>query len=189
MVCLSENPFFSSQINYKLVLCRYVTTSLCGEACPCPDILVAVLFWIGYFNSTLNPLIYAYFNRDFREAFKNTLECVFLCLNKKTAYSAYYVQGAEWHHRICVEHFVQTFAQWLKLIIIDICAHIMQKWSKLYTVQCARKVKHKVQTLRLEVICFYSTYIYLVEYSIYTRQCKTTTQQNKHILALCSSVN
>lgn len=71
--------------------CRYVTTSLCGEACPCPDILVAVLFWIGYFNSTLNPLIYAYFNRDFREAFKNTLECVFLCLNKKTAYSAYYV--------------------------------------------------------------------------------------------------
>lgn len=39
--------------------------------------MVAVLFWIGYFNSTLNPLIYAYFNRDFREAFKNTLECLF----------------------------------------------------------------------------------------------------------------
>uniref|UniRef100_A0A1B0DQ68 G-protein coupled receptors family 1 profile domain-containing protein n=1 Tax=Phlebotomus papatasi TaxID=29031 RepID=A0A1B0DQ68_PHLPP len=57
---------------------RYVVTTLCGEeACPCPDIVVAVLFWIGYFNSTLNPLIYAYFNRDFREAFKNTLECIF----------------------------------------------------------------------------------------------------------------
>lgn len=56
--------------------CRYLTTSLC-ETCPSPDILVAILFWIGYFNSTLNPLIYAYFNRDFREAFKNTLTCLF----------------------------------------------------------------------------------------------------------------
>lgn len=57
---------------------RYLTVSLCGkELCPCPDIVVTVLFWIGYFNSTLNPLIYAYFNRDFREAFRGTLECVF----------------------------------------------------------------------------------------------------------------
>ncbi|GAB0092528.1 Octopamine receptor beta-3R [Sergentomyia squamirostris] len=70
----------------------YVITTLCGEeACPCPDIVVAVLFWIGYFNSTLNPLIYAYFNRDFREAFKNTLQCVFPCWMKKSPYSAYYV--------------------------------------------------------------------------------------------------
>ncbi|XP_055712704.1 octopamine receptor beta-3R-like isoform X2 [Phlebotomus papatasi] len=69
----------------------YVITSLCREACPCPDIVVAVLFWIGYFNSTLNPLIYAYFNRDFREAFKNTLQCVFPCCMKKSPYSAYYV--------------------------------------------------------------------------------------------------
>lgn len=59
------------------VSCRYITASLCGQACPSPDILVAILFWIGYFNSTLNPLIYAYFNRDFREAFKNTLNCLF----------------------------------------------------------------------------------------------------------------
>jgi octopamine receptor beta len=54
-----------------------VIITLCGEACPCPDIVVALLFWIGYFNSTLNPIIYAYFNRDFREAFKNTLICIF----------------------------------------------------------------------------------------------------------------
>uniref|UniRef100_A0A1B6DUI6 Octopamine receptor beta-2R n=1 Tax=Clastoptera arizonana TaxID=38151 RepID=A0A1B6DUI6_9HEMI len=44
------------------------------------DTVVAVLFWIGYFNSTLNPIIYAYFNRDFREAFKNTLQCAFCSL-------------------------------------------------------------------------------------------------------------
>lgn len=53
-------------------------TSLCDkEICPCPNIVVATVFWIGYFNSTLNPLIYAYFNRDFREAFRNTLHCIF----------------------------------------------------------------------------------------------------------------
>ncbi|XP_037956484.1 octopamine receptor beta-3R-like [Teleopsis dalmanni] len=69
----------------------YVITSLCGAACPCPDVVVVVLFWIGYFNSTLNPLIYAYFNRDFREAFRNTLECVLPCLQKRNPYNAYYV--------------------------------------------------------------------------------------------------
>ncbi|RZF46177.1 hypothetical protein LSTR_LSTR017498 [Laodelphax striatellus] len=61
----------------------YVITTLCGPACYCPDSLVAVLFWIGYFNSTLNPLIYAYFNRDFREAFKNTLQCAFCSLCRR----------------------------------------------------------------------------------------------------------
>ena len=63
-------PFFS----------WYVIVSLCGkEVCPCPPIVVSILFWIGYFNSMLNPLIYAYFNREFREAFKKTLICVFHC--------------------------------------------------------------------------------------------------------------
>uniref|UniRef100_A0A8D9A515 Octopamine receptor beta-2R n=1 Tax=Cacopsylla melanoneura TaxID=428564 RepID=A0A8D9A515_9HEMI len=61
----------------------YVITSLCGEACDCPDYVVAIFFWIGYFNSTLNPLIYAYFNRDFREAFKNTLQCAFCSLCRR----------------------------------------------------------------------------------------------------------
>ena len=55
----------------------YLSIMLCGDACYCPDIVVEVLFWIGYFNSTLNPLIYAYFHKDFREAFRNTLICVF----------------------------------------------------------------------------------------------------------------
>ncbi|XP_043588461.1 octopamine receptor beta-3R-like isoform X3 [Bombus pyrosoma] len=57
----------------------YLTTTLCGEACYCPDTVVSVLFWIGYFNSALNPLIYAYFNRDFREAFKDTLMSALPC--------------------------------------------------------------------------------------------------------------
>lgn len=64
----------------------YLITSLCGpELCPTPDVVVAILFWIGYFNSTLNPIIYAYFNRDFREAFKNTLICIFCSLCRRNS--------------------------------------------------------------------------------------------------------
>ncbi|CAK9811452.1 Octopamine receptor beta-1R [Anthophora plagiata] len=57
----------------------YIITSLC-DSCESSDAVVAVVFWVGYFNSALNPLIYAYFNRDFRAAFRKTLEscCVAL---------------------------------------------------------------------------------------------------------------
>jgi len=52
----------------------YIYDALCGEHCPeTPPIVVSVLFWIGYVNSALNPLIYALFNRDFRHAFQSTL--------------------------------------------------------------------------------------------------------------------
>lgn len=56
----------------------YVTVHLCDD-CTCPDIVVEILFWIGYFNSSLNPLIYAYFNTDFREAMKDTVMSQFCC--------------------------------------------------------------------------------------------------------------
>lgn len=35
---------------------------------------MVIVFWIGYFNSALNPIIYAYFNREFRGAFKKTIQ-------------------------------------------------------------------------------------------------------------------
>nr|NP_001317479.1 octopamine receptor beta-3R-like [Nicrophorus vespilloides]AHN85843.1 octopamine beta receptor 3 [Nicrophorus vespilloides] len=58
----------------------YVISTVCGEEkCPTPEPVVGMLFWIGYFNSAINPLIYAYFNRDFREAFKDTLLCALPC--------------------------------------------------------------------------------------------------------------
>ncbi|XP_043269309.1 octopamine receptor beta-3R-like isoform X3 [Venturia canescens] len=57
----------------------YLTTSLCGDTCQCPNVVVTIVFWIGYFNSALNPLIYAYFNRDFRDAFKDTLKSALPC--------------------------------------------------------------------------------------------------------------
>ncbi|MCL4133043.1 UNVERIFIED_CONTAM: hypothetical protein GTU68_008544 [Idotea baltica] len=60
----------------------YVTFNLCGEACECPQPVITTLFWIGYFNSTLNPFIYAYFRKDFREAFMKTLRRLQCCCRK-----------------------------------------------------------------------------------------------------------
>lgn len=53
---------------------RYNISSMCGDACTAPRFVVKIVFWIGYFNSALNPVIYAYFNREFRYAFQRTLK-------------------------------------------------------------------------------------------------------------------
>ena len=56
----------------------YLTVTICGDTyCPCPDIVVSILFWIGYFNSTLNPVIYVMTNRDFKDAFTDILRKIF----------------------------------------------------------------------------------------------------------------
>lgn len=72
----------------------YITVFLC-DSCRenCPDEVVAVVFWIGYFNSTLNPIIYAYFNREFREAFKNTLQCAFCSMCRRPPSSLDYMDN------------------------------------------------------------------------------------------------
>ncbi len=58
----------------------YLTVTICGDTyCPCPDIVVSILFWIGYFNSTLNPFIYVMTNRDFKDAFTDILRRIFCC--------------------------------------------------------------------------------------------------------------
>ena len=41
-------PFFS----------WYLTVTICGDLCPCPNIIVAILFWIG----ELNPVLIAFIN-------------------------------------------------------------------------------------------------------------------------------
>ena len=53
--------------------CWYTTTNVFNLSYP--PILEYLLFWIGYSNSTLNPLIYASFNSEFREAFRQLLTC------------------------------------------------------------------------------------------------------------------
>ncbi|XP_058827434.1 octopamine receptor Oamb isoform X3 [Topomyia yanbarensis] len=37
------------------------------------ELLFSILFWLGYCNSAVNPLIYALFSRDFRQAFKRII--------------------------------------------------------------------------------------------------------------------
>lgn len=56
-------PFFFS----------YSLYGICRKACEIPDPLFKFFFWIGYCNSSLNPVIYTIFNQDFRRAFQKIL--------------------------------------------------------------------------------------------------------------------
>jgi dopamine receptor D1 len=52
----------------------FFTINVIGAFCHCiPPIIFSVFTWLGYFNSTLNPVIYSIFNTEFREAFKRVL--------------------------------------------------------------------------------------------------------------------
>lgn len=39
------------------------------------DVVWSIVFWLGYLNSALNPVIYTVFNREFRICFKRLLTC------------------------------------------------------------------------------------------------------------------
>ncbi|XP_020300699.1 5-hydroxytryptamine receptor 2A-like isoform X2 [Pseudomyrmex gracilis] len=43
------------------------------NTCKPPELLSSVFLWLGYFNSTLNPVIYTVFSPEFRQAFKRML--------------------------------------------------------------------------------------------------------------------
>ncbi|OCT88663.1 alpha-2Db adrenergic receptor [Xenopus laevis] len=51
----------------------YSLESVCRKRCGISDALFNFFFWIGYCNSSLNPIIYTVFNRDFRKAFRRLL--------------------------------------------------------------------------------------------------------------------
>lgn len=56
-------PFFFS----------YSLYGICRDLCMIPETLFKFFFWIGYCNSSLNPVIYTIFNQDFRRAFQKIL--------------------------------------------------------------------------------------------------------------------
>jgi len=60
-------PFFT--INVVAAFCH-------GGEC-IPKIVFGVFTWLGYLNSTMNPIIYSVFNRQFRDAFKRVLNIRF----------------------------------------------------------------------------------------------------------------
>ncbi|XP_017033150.1 5-hydroxytryptamine receptor 2A [Drosophila kikkawai] len=49
-----------------------LTMPLCA-ACEISDSVASLFLWLGYFNSTLNPVIYTIFSPEFRQAFKRIL--------------------------------------------------------------------------------------------------------------------
>lgn len=46
---------------------------LCTKSCHFSPYLISTFLWLGYFNSTLNPIIYTIFSPDFRNAFNRLL--------------------------------------------------------------------------------------------------------------------
>ena len=64
LFCVCWLPFF---IIYLLV-------PFCTR-CHIPDQFVLFITWLGYLNSFINPFVYAFLQRDFRNAFKRILLC------------------------------------------------------------------------------------------------------------------
>ena len=55
-------PFFVTVL--VMTICRQ---------CWMSDLMFSIFLWLGYFNSTLNPIIYTIFSPEFRQAFKRIL--------------------------------------------------------------------------------------------------------------------
>ncbi|XP_054592932.2 alpha-1A adrenergic receptor isoform X2 [Nothobranchius furzeri] len=53
-----------------------------------PETLFKVIFWLGYFNSCLNPIIYPCYSREFKQAFIRILRCRWK--RKSQGWQAYY---------------------------------------------------------------------------------------------------
>ncbi|XP_062857045.1 adrenoceptor alpha 1Bb [Trichomycterus rosablanca] len=52
-----------------------------------PETLFKVVFWLGYFNSVVNPVIYPCYSREFRRAFAHILRCQWTQPSWRTFYS------------------------------------------------------------------------------------------------------
>uniref|UniRef100_A0AAG5DGD2 G-protein coupled receptors family 1 profile domain-containing protein n=1 Tax=Anopheles atroparvus TaxID=41427 RepID=A0AAG5DGD2_ANOAO len=59
------------------------------ESCAINDTVASLFLWLGYFNSTLNPVIYTIFSPEFRQAFKRILFGTKTLLESLTARATY----------------------------------------------------------------------------------------------------
>lgn len=62
--------FFVCWVPFTLM---YMLRSLCQHCSHLDEHVTAFIIWLGYINSSLNPLLYTLFNDDFRKAFKKLL--------------------------------------------------------------------------------------------------------------------
>lgn len=61
----------------------YVILPFCDSCIEPNDKIINFITWLGYINSSLNPVIYTIFNLDFRKAFARYLRCSSTSINKK----------------------------------------------------------------------------------------------------------
>lgn len=57
------------------IFCWLGFSILYGFSIETNEVVWSVVFWLGYLNSALNPVIYTVFNREFRTCFKRLLTC------------------------------------------------------------------------------------------------------------------
>ncbi|XP_052005168.1 alpha-1A adrenergic receptor-like [Xyrauchen texanus] len=58
-----------------------------------PDTIFKIIFWLGYFNSCLNPIIYPCYSREFKQAFSRILRCRFHH-RRRSGWRAYNYHGS-----------------------------------------------------------------------------------------------
>uniref|UniRef100_A0A914S4Y3 G-protein coupled receptors family 1 profile domain-containing protein n=1 Tax=Parascaris equorum TaxID=6256 RepID=A0A914S4Y3_PAREQ len=69
------------------IFCWLGFSILYGFAIETNPIIWSILFWLGYLNSALNPIIYTLFNREFRMCFKQLLTCNQLIFTQRSTRS------------------------------------------------------------------------------------------------------
>ncbi|XP_014663918.1 PREDICTED: dopamine receptor 1-like [Priapulus caudatus] len=78
--------------------CINIVVACCEECVP--KTLWLFLTWLGYFNSSMNPIIYSIFNTEFREAFKRLL-CIDKCaglVNRSSTHVGSMITDATIHY-------------------------------------------------------------------------------------------
>lgn len=72
-------PFLIVSPSLTLTLQSSVSFFMClgsfNENLRPPELLFRIIFWLGYFNSCLNPIIYPCYSREFKMAFIRILRC------------------------------------------------------------------------------------------------------------------
>ncbi|KAH6948210.1 hypothetical protein HPB50_023184 [Hyalomma asiaticum] len=68
------NEGLDDDVRFDALLLLKEQCTLCKQ-CTVPPILFDFCFWTGYFNSCLNPFIYASTSREYKRAFRSILRC------------------------------------------------------------------------------------------------------------------
>nr|ANO39000.1 GCR019 [Schmidtea mediterranea] len=76
-------PFFTLQLIVPVIKTYNINTKYI------PMWVRETFLWLGYFNSFLNPIIYAKFNKDFRQPFKEILSCHCKSINNRLRTASY----------------------------------------------------------------------------------------------------